>query len=446
MAVLSHARSIVQDWTGRRVTVMGLGRHGGGLGVARFLATRGAKVTVSDAADRAVLADSIVALADLPIHAIHPGGHDERDFSSADVVVVNPAVRPGHPCLAAARRGGAIVTSEIELLVERMPAHVIGITGSNGKSTTVTMIAEILRASGRRTWLGGNLGGSLLGEVESMTADDWVVLELSSFQLAHLSERCRLPELAVVTNCTPNHLDWHGTWDDYAAAKRRLAMNAGTRAILNPLDPVVSAWSGSAEADRLRERVAVWFHLLPELAVPGGHNRQNAAGAAAAAEAAGVEPEAIASALQGFRGLPHRIELVAEIGGVRYYNDSKSTSPGATIAALEALPGRVWLMAGGVSKQSPLDDWAHCVANRAAGCALFGAARFELGEALRQAGPDLTVGVHETMEESLDWCRRQARDGDVVLLSPGCASFDQFRDFEHRGEAFCRLVAPHVEF
>ncbi len=375
MAVAAReTRRIVHDWTGRRVTLMGLGRHGGGVGAARFLAGRGARLTISDAAQPDGLAESLAAIADLPMHALKLGGHDERDFRTAEFVVVNPAVRPQHPCLAAARHSGATIISEIELFLERSPAHIVAVTGSNGKSTTVTMLADIFRAAGRRTWPGGNLGGSLLGELDAMSVDDWAILELSSFQLAHLSDHAPAAELAVVTNCSPNHLDWHGDFDAYAAAKRRLLRSNRTRAILNPFDPLVRSWSKHAASADVRR----WFADLPELAVPGDHNRQNAACAAAAAEVAGIERSIIVQALAGFAGLEHRLQPVAVTGGVRYYNDSKSTSPAATIAALEAISGPVWLLAGGVSKQVPLDAWAQRVTGRAQGAGLFGAARDEL--------------------------------------------------------------------
>ncbi len=437
MAVASlETRRVVRDWTGRRVTVMGLGRHGGGIGAVRFLAQRGAQVTVSDAAHAAELTESLSAIADLPIHALKLGGHDERDFRAAEYVVVNPAVRPGHPCLAAARLSGAVITSEIELFLERSPSQIIAVTGSNGKSTTVTMLAEILRAAGRRAWLGGNLGGSLLGELDAMAADDWVVVELSSFQLAHLGVQVPPVALAAITNCTPNHLDWHGSFAAYAAAKRRLLRSVQTPAILNPFDPLVGSWSNRRDDGTVRR----WFGELPELAVPGQHNRQNAACAAAAAEVAGVKRSIIVRSLANFAALEHRLQGVATIGGVRYYNDSKSTSPGATIAALDAIPGPIWLLAGGVSKAVPLDPWSCHVVQRARGAGLFGAARDELRASLARQCAGFRATSCETLAEALDWCRQQAQAGDAILLSPGCASYDQFRDYEDRGRAFCRLV------
>lgn len=431
---LHAANHAARNWSGRRVTLMGLGRHGGGLGAARFLADRGAILTISDNADATALSAPLAELADVPIHAVHVGRHDPSDFQHADLVVVNPAVRPDHPCLQIAREAGATFTSEIELFLERCPAHVIGVTGSNGKSTTVTMLSEMLRAAGRTTWLGGNLGGSLLGDLDQMAADDWVVLELSSFQLAHLSDRAPLPEIALVTNCTPNHLDWHVAFAEYAAAKGRLL--AAPQVVLNSCDPVTSAWLASGGA------MPGWpLERLPALRVPGNHNRQNAACAAGVAEVAGIDAHNITEVLANFRGLEHRIEWIGEVRGRHFYNDSKATSPGATLAAIAALDQPVWLLAGGVSKGTGFTELAATVVAHTQGAALFGSARRELHDCLKDARADYPASCDETLAESLAWCLDRSAPGDAILLSPACASFDQFQDFTDRGHVFRRLVA-----
>jgi UDP-N-acetylmuramoylalanine--D-glutamate ligase len=424
------------DWTGRRVTLMGLGRHGGGLGAARFLAQRGAILTISDSDDASALSAPLAKLSDLPIHTIHLGGHQEADFANAEVVVVNPAVRPDHPCLQIAQNAGAALTSEIEVFLTCCPARVIGVSGSNGKSTTVTMLAEILRAAGRGTWLGGNIGGSLLGDLDRMTNDDWVVLELSSFQLAHLSEHAKLPEFALVTNCTPNHLDWHSSFDDYAAAKRRLV--SASQVVLNAHDPVVSRWKVHA----VPHAVVNWHDdRVPSLKVPGEHNRQNAACAAAVAELAGISEPAIRAALANFHGLEHRIEWVAEARGRQFYNDSKSTSPAATIAAIAAMDRPVWLLAGGVSKGTEFSELAAAAVHGTAGAAFFGTAGNQILQSCEAIRPGYPAARHETLAGSLRWCLEQSAPGDAILLSPACASFDQFQDFADRGRVFRRLVA-----
>ena len=223
------------DYRARRVTVMGLGHFGGGVGAARWLARQGAAVTVTDLAGPDVLRDAAAALAPEPIAAWRLGRHEEDDFRRADLVVVNPAVKPGDRFLELARQSGADAVTEIELFLRHFPGRVIGVTGSNGKSTTAAMCAAVLRADGRRAWLGGNLGGSLLDRLDEMAPDDWAVLEISSFQLFHASPAARMPDVAIVTNCTPNHLDWHGSFAQYAAAKQR--MLGARRAGFQPASP-----------------------------------------------------------------------------------------------------------------------------------------------------------------------------------------------------------------
>jgi len=428
------------DLAGRRVTLMGLGRHGGGVAAARYLASQGAHVTISDAADRRVLGESLAQLKDLPIAAIKLGGHDPVDFDSAELVVVNPAVRPEHPCLQIARANGAGLTSEIELFLDCCPGKVIGVTGSNGKSTTSSMLAEILQSAGRRTRLGGNIGRSLLGELDQMTAEDWVVLELSSFQLAHLNASARLPEIAVAINLSPNHLDWHGSYQAYISAKRRLVAENSPKSlvVLNEHDPITAAWAALAHG---RTRASWPLERIPSLAIPGDHNRHNAACAAAAAEAVGVDPATICQTLANFRGLEHRLQLVAEISGRQFYNDSKSTTPQATIAALAALNGPTWLLAGGHPKGANFDELAAIIVHRARGAALFGAARESLQSALRSTDATFNAWPTEQLADALAWCWRQSKPGDSILLSPACASYDQFRDFAERGEMFGQLVS-----
>ena len=232
-----------QELAGRRVTVMGLGRHGGGVAASRYLAEQGATVTVTDLASESELAESVGELAGVPIARFHLNGHREEDFRDTDCVVVNPAVKPDNRLVQLARQAGARITSEMELFLEACRGHLIGVTGSNGKSTTAAMTAAILSASGRRTWLGGNIGRSLLADLPQIGPDDWAVVELSSFQLYWLSATVRMPEIAVVTNCTPNHLDWHPAWEHYVAAKQRLLLEGKSedrRAVLNPHDAEVA--------------------------------------------------------------------------------------------------------------------------------------------------------------------------------------------------------------
>lgn len=431
--------SAICQLAGRRVTVMGLGRHGGGLAAARFAAAEGAWVTVTDTATETDLADSIRELAGLANLRLALGRHDEVDFRSTDLVVVNPAVRPEHPLLAVARDSGAVLTSEIELFFERCRAPVIGVTGSNGKSTTAAMTAAIMQGSGIHTWLGGNIGVSLLPHLSEIGERDWVVLELSSFQLAHLSSGARLPEIAVVTNCAPNHLDWHGDFEHYRAAKQRLIREQAPSgmAVLNTLDREVSGWLNFARGRIVPPFVAL---ELPDLLVPGEHNRYNAACAAAAAMAAGATLEGVRRGLASFAGLPHRLQIAGEIGGRRFVNDSKATTPEASVAALAAIPGRVWLLAGGSDKGVEFDGLAAALGERVAGVAVFGAVRERLAASILQANVALPVHSTEHLAAALAWCWQSSQAGDTILLSPACASLDQYRDYAARGDAFVALV------
>ncbi len=430
-------------WAGRRVTLMGLGRHGGGVSAARFLAAQGARLTISDSADHASLAESVRQLADVPIEAVKLGGHDAADFRDAEFVVVNPAVAPRHACLQIARRAGARLTSEIEIFLQNCQARVIGVTGSNGKSTTCSMLCAALTAGGLRTWLGGNIGRSLLGGLQQIMAEDWVVLELSSFPVG--PSRCRRgppclqsPWLRI---CAPNHLDWHGSFEAYALAKQRIFSRESRSppglTVLNTADPQVAGW---AHRGRRPDPCALAFDRVGPLAVPGQHNLANAACAAAVAEAGGVDDATIRRALRSFTGLEHRLQHVAEIAGRRFYNDSKSTTPQATLAALTAIPGPVWLLAGGHSKGAQFDALASAIVLATRGAGLFGAARQELHACI--ASQDASFNAHSTdqLADALAWCWRSSRPGDAILLSPACASYDQFADFEARGETFRQLV------
>jgi UDP-N-acetylmuramoylalanine--D-glutamate ligase len=428
------------DWRGCRVTIMGLGRHGGGVAAARYLASRGARVTITDVADANALAESVAQLKDMPIAGWSLGGHRPTDILEAEAIVVNPAVRPDQPLLRSARDAGARLTSEAELFLRACPAQVIGVTGSNGKSTSCTMLAQVLQAAGRHTWLGGNIGHSLLGDVEVMSADDWVVLELSSFQLAHLSDSAPMPRHAIVTGCTANHLDWHVDLADYVRAKQRLVREQppGGMSVWDADDESLRSWQAIVAGKVLTP----WpLERVPALAVAGLHNRQNAARVAALAESLGIDQATIGEALAAFRGLEHRIEFVREVAGRRFYNDSKSTTPEAAMAALEAVAGPLWWLAGGVSKGARFEELAGVAARRARGVALFGAARQEMAGLLRQACPDLEVFSSERLQEAAAWCWQRSAAGDGILLSPACASLDQFRDYAHRGQHFCRWVA-----
>ena len=382
------------DYRDLPVTVMGLGRFGGGLGAVKFLLDRGAKVTVTDLRPESQLTDTLKEFDASRLVRLQCGGHADADFADAQLVVVNPAVKPGCPWLAKLRQRGIPLTSEMNLFWQHNRGRVIGVTGSNGKSTTTALIAHLLKTAGRTVHLGGNLGVSLLPMVDQIEPTDWVVLELSSFQLADLDRIQASPEIAVVTNFAPNHLDWHPDLNDYRRAKQTILrwQTAGSTAVLNADDEDVSEWPtrgrrlffghamGRASLGSLRAivdgkwlrfegnaPVEDWPPHLPLgdlLPLPGEHNRMNAAAAICAVLAAGVEGESLARGLSTFRGLPHRLELVGEVAGRLFYNDSLATTPESAICALQAFSGRLLLLAGGYDKKVDLTAFAEEAARR----------------------------------------------------------------------------------
>ena len=350
-----------------------------------------------------------------------------------------PAVRPQNPWLAIARENGARLTTEIDLFLQACPATAIGVTGSNGKSTTAAMIAAILQAGGRKTWLGGNIGGSLLDRLDEIGRDDGVVLELSSFQLSYLRPETRLPHISVITSFSPNHLDWHASMDEYAAAKQILLQRQrpDDLAVLNTHDRRLASWERLV-CGRLLPLVA--DEELPGLQVPGWHNRMNAACAATAALAAGCSRDAIDRGLQSFRGLPQRMELIAQIEDREFYNDSTSTTPESTIAALESVGRPALLLAGGHDKGFDFTEMVETIGRLTVGAAFFGQVGPKLHDRLQASHVDCLSIAVPTLEDAFDWCWHNSQPGDAIVLSPGCSSHDQFRNFRERGERFGELV------
>ncbi len=452
------------DLSDQRVTVMGLGRFGGGVGVTRFLCAQGASVLVTDLDPAEKLASSVDQLRDL-IDAgsvsVRLGGHDPADFTGADLVVANPAVpKPwDNRFLRAASDAGVPITTEIRLLAERLPdrARVIGVTGTAGKSTTSAMIAHILRhAHGQeRVHFGGNIGGSLLNQLNDIRAEDRVVLELSSAHLHWLSAGVGSPDdpawspgIAVITNIAPNHLDWHGDAAHYARSKAQI-LTPRSPADIGIIGPGVSEHLRAAPPHRPLRLLDRSLADGLRLAIPGPHNRINAAMAIQSAIAAGIDAETARAALASFAGLPHRLQLVGEYGPLRAYNDSKCTTPEACALAVGAFdePGecgahRVHLIAGGYDKKIDLAPMIAAAA-RCAGVYTIGATGPEIARRVRDAGG----AAHDcgTLDPAIERAMNaMGTDGGVLLLSPGCASWDQFTNYEERGERFASLVRRHA--
>ncbi len=431
---------VAEDPSNRKATVFGLGRFGGGVGAVRWLCCQGAKVTVSDHAPAESLGDSLKQLSDCRF-ALHLGPPVEEDFTDCDLLVVNPAIPPEHPAVRLAEQSGATITTEINLFLQRCPGTLIGITGSVGKSTVTAMAGAILREAGR-TWVGGNIGVSLLGELENISDEDRVVLELSSFQLEHLPGIGICPDIALVTNLAPNHLDRHGTMEAYSLAKKNIFLGQEDQGvlILNRQCQATRSWAPEAPGK------VDWFDPDDEpfdLQLPGRHNQANAQAAWAVARQLGIDRTTAQEQLGRFEGLPHRLQPVHQSRGVRWFNDSKCTTPEGVQVALEAFEARkVLLIVGGYDKKVSFASLGRILAGRAKAVIALGEtsqAILSAVEAARDSGLPLCETVQD-LSHAVALCAELSQSGDAVLLSPGCASYDMFDNYQQRGQAFIRLV------
>jgi len=462
-------RLVDLDFADKRVTVVGLGLEG--VDTVRYLASRGARVTVSDAKPRERLAERVEQVANLSVR-FSLGGNDPQAVTNAEAVFVSQGVPLDLPGLDQARGQGVPVWSMLTLFMELCPGPIIGITGSSGKTTTTALLGEMFRADEKPVFVGGNIGVGLLDHLSDVRAYTWVVLEISHTQLQMAT---RSPHVASLLNVTPNHLD-RFSWEQYRGLKRNI-YRFQTRedvAIFGYDDPETRAMAAEARGAR------VWFSLgnripgdgvyarnglarlrrgrydeplfpLSSLHLRGRHNQQNAVAAAAVASACGVTPEAIAAAVESFSGAPHRLELVATLDGVEYYNDSIATTPERTLAGIRSFEQPLVLLLGGRDKHLPLEELAReCAFGGCRAVILFGESAPKLEAALREAAAG--EGINTTrivrvagLPEAVEAARGHARPGDVVLLSPACTSFDAYDNFERRGDHFRSLVSQYVK-
>jgi UDP-N-acetylmuramoylalanine--D-glutamate ligase len=441
----------------KRVLVVGLGKSG--LAAARFLKERGARVTVSDARPATLIAELPGLVAEGI--AVEAGSHGLLTFRRQDLIVVSPGVPQSTPELMQVRAMGMHIIGEMELGAQYLQGEVVAITGSNGKTTTTSLMGEILNAAGRPTLVGGNIGKPVTEMVAESTPETWSVLEVSSFQLETIETF--KPRIAMVLNITPDHLDRHGSFEKYAAAKARITENQRAEDFL-----VLNAENTPTQMVAAKTKAQIfWFSAVrqikqgafvhgesiffiekegakPEPVMPvaeitlaGKHNVENVLAAVCAARLAGVSSEVIRSAVAAFKAVEHRLEFVREVAGVKYYNDSKATNVDATAKAIEAFAGGVHVILGGKDKDSDYGTLAPLLREKVKTVITIGSAAEKIE---RQLAGVVKIESAETLARAVAKTQELSVAGDVVLLAPACASFDQFENYEHRGRVFKELV------
>jgi len=443
------------DLANKRVLVVGLGKSG--VASALFLKAHGARVTVSDTKSGDELRNEIPLLLDHGI-TVETGGHGERTFRGQDLIVVSPGVPVDAPPLVQARSVGESVIGEIEFAAQFLLGPIVAITGSNGKTTTTTLAGEILTAAGFSALVGGNIGTPAISLVERAKPETVIVLEVSSFQLETI--QTFRPKVAVVLNVTPDHLDRHRTFEVYVDAKARIFENqqGSDFAALNADDPTCVAIGARTRAQvfwfsRQKEvQQGAWVRegnilfrdgsgqreimLVDEIPLKGAHNLENVLAAVCAGALMGCAPEKIRQAVRDFKAVEHRLEFVATINGVDYYNDSKATNVDATIKALESFSANIHLILGGKDKGSDYTVLNELLRQRAKRVYTIGAAAAKIESQIK----NVEVVHAETLENAIRKAHSAAQPGDVVLLAPACASFDQFKNYEQRGQVFKEIV------
>lgn len=455
------------NWAGKRVVILGAARQG--IALTRYLLGQGAQVVLSDAKSADTL--DLAALPAVPALSLTLGGHPLTLLEGCDLLCLSGGVPIDLPIVVEARRAGVPLSNDAELFFERCPAPIIGITGSAGKTTTTTLLGEMLRAhesgsdgTARPVWVGGNIGNPLIEHVDAIGRRDHVVMELSSFQLDLMT---RSPHFACITNITPNHLDRHGTMAAYAAAKKRILdfQTSEDLQVLCADDPVSAglntvaqtawfslraepqgdgAWLDGDGFLRLRIRksgIADTICHRRELLLMGDHNILNVLAAAALAASAGAGLTAIRGVARSFKGVAHRLQLVREWNGVRYYDDSIATAPERVLADLRCFTAPVVLLCGGRDKKLPWDEAAAEMARRCDHIALFGEMAGMLQGKLLAAGIDPNrLSAHVSLPEAVRRAVEVARPGSIVLLSPGGTSYDAYKDFAERGDQYIELI------
>ena len=453
----------LESLRGKKAAVMGIGLRSG-VPLIKFLLRHGATVTAFDRKNLEQLENVLKELEGLDVEYIL-GGDYLTKLHGFDLLFKTPIMRPDLPELQEATSEGAVLTSEIEVVFDLAAAPITGVTGSDGKTTTTSLVNAILSHAGNRTYLGGNIGQSLIEVVEHIPVDASVVLELSSFQLMPMQQS---PHVGVITNLSPNHLDVHESYEEYIYAKENIwrYQSADDYIVLNFDDKLTKAMATRVPSQAVffsrRSEVPVGVFLqedcliarfngkdevicsVNDLHLRGAHNWENVAAAAAACLVQGVSAQEIGETVVSFTAVEHRIEFVREVDGVKYYNDSIASSPTRTIAGLQAIGGDIVLIAGGSDKNTPFDELALEIVDRVRSVALIGKTADKIGMAIEAAEKERNQIINKcylsTLEDAVNWCREHSQVGSSVMLSPACASFDMFRDFEDRGNQFKAIV------
>ena len=441
----------------RKMRVLAIGLARTGVATALFCARHNAIVTATDSRPESELGDTPAKLREVGV-TLELGGHVEKTYLAQDLIIPSPGVPADDPLLQKARSKGITIWSEIELAYRFLEGEMIAITGSNGKTTTTTLTHHILKSAGRDALLAGNVGAALIGRVDEMNAKTVSVVELSSFQL-ELTDKFR-PDIAVFLNLAPDHLDRHKTLEAYAAAKARIFAKQTEldAAVLNGDDPPTVALApkkpqvfwfsrkkgvengacvGGDDVLIVHRGKEEFVMKVAEIPLAGAHNLENVLAAATAARLANVDAATIGRAVRSFAGVEHRLEFVAEIKGVRYYNDSKATNVDATLKALDAFPGGILVILGGKDKGNDFTVLQKPLREKAVLALLIGIAADKID---KQIAGSVAIERAGTLETAVEIAAHAAKPGDVVLLAPACASFDQFENYEHRGRVFKELI------
>ncbi|MCE5340970.1 MAG: UDP-N-acetylmuramoyl-L-alanine--D-glutamate ligase [Planctomycetaceae bacterium] len=434
---------------GKNVVIMGLGVFGGGVDTAKFAARYAKKVIVTDKGDEKKLAGSIKELKQFKNIEFHIGGHQVSDFTDSDVIIVNPAVDEDNDYIKAAIGKNRLITSQMEIFFQLCPAKIAAITGSNGKSTTTALTSHLLKNYKKgRVFLSGNIGNHpLLETLDQIETNDIVVLEISSFQLEQLARIKKAPNVSCITNIAPNHLDRHKTMENYCAAKENIIrfQNADDSAILNAYDETCLKWFEKYkkserdcllfDREKLDERLTKGFKL------PGKANRENLAAAVTIAHCFGLRDEDLIESVGSFTSLPHRLQLVGTVNGTRYYNDSIATTPESTVVGIEAFSEPKILIAGGYDKGLPFEAMAKAISSKLKALILIGVTADKIEKCIRDTGTVPPIYREKTLQDAVNRARKISAPGDVVLMSPACASYDMFLNFVQRGNMFAEMVA-----